>query len=747
MSGKHVDVTLRLIDKITGPLKNAEDKLTRTANQWTKAGKQIQRTGNSISAVGEKLTKNITVPVAGAGFACLKVASDFEKGMSTVQSICGASGKELQNLSDKAKEMGAKTKFSATEATDAFKYMAMAGWNTQEMMNGIEGVMYLAGATGEDLAQTSDIVTDALTAFGMSAKETNRFVDVLAKTANNSNTNVGMLGESFQYVAPVAGALKYNVEDISTALGLMANSGVKASMSGTSLRSWLSRMADPTDKVEAAMKKLGISLTNSDGSMKDFKTVMQDTRKGFSGLSEAQKSQYASTIAGKQGMSGLLAIVNSSDGDFEKLSNSIYDADGACKKMYDTAQDNLHGQLTILKSTLESIGISLGERMTPYVKNATEWLQKLAEKFNSLSDKQKDMIIKIALAAAAMGPFLLIFGKTTKHIGSAVTNIGKFGKAIRNAGGFMKLLKSPSAIVVASLLAIVVAGVLVYKNWDKIKKAGGKMWSYIKKVFKDMGLSGKDVKEQLEPIGEKFQSIAKHAKKLWKISKPYLKKYGDMVKLVFGTYFGVAIGQAVGIIKAFFKSITGFVKGIMSIFDGLLKFITGVFTGNWSKAWDGVKEIFGGAFEGLKSLCKLPMNAVIGMINGAISGINKLGLKIPDWVPEIGGKNFSINIPKIPMLAVGTKNWRGGFAQISERGGEIVDLPKGSRVYPHDETVRKAYSDGAKSSRGSSIVIAKLADTIVVREEADIDKIATRIVNKLSDTSKNLGGAELGYLY
>ena len=258
MSGKHVDVTLRLIDKITGPLKNAEDKLTRTANQWTKAGRQIQNAGKNISNVGSSLTKSITVPVAGAGIACLKVASDFEKGMSTVQSICGASGKELQNLSDKAKEMGAKTKFSATEATDAFKYMAMAGWNTQEMMDGIEGVMYLAGATGEDLAQTSDIVTDALTAFGMSAKETNRFVDVLAKTANNSNTNVGMLGESFQYVAPVAGALKYSVEDVSTALGLMANSGVKASMSGTALRSWLSRMADPTDKVEAAMKKLGI---------------------------------------------------------------------------------------------------------------------------------------------------------------------------------------------------------------------------------------------------------------------------------------------------------------------------------------------------------------------------------------------------------------------------------------------------------------------------------------------------------
>ena len=204
MAGKFIDVTLRLIDKATSPLNKIGGKLKDSANQWAKAGKQIQNAGNSISAVGGKMTKTLTVPILGAGTAAVKVASDFEKGMSTVKSISGATGKDLDALAAKAKEMGAKTKFSATEATDAFKYMGMAGWNAGQMMDGIEGIMHLAGATGEDLASTSDIVTDALTAFGMSAKDTNKFVDVLAQTANRSNTDVGMLGESFKYVAPVA---------------------------------------------------------------------------------------------------------------------------------------------------------------------------------------------------------------------------------------------------------------------------------------------------------------------------------------------------------------------------------------------------------------------------------------------------------------------------------------------------------------------------------------------------------------
>jgi TP901 family phage tail tape measure protein len=246
MAGKIVDVTLRLIDKVTSPLGGVNSKLKDSAQQWTRAGKQIEKTGKAITSVGSSMTRNVTVPIVGAGVASVKLASDFEAGMSKVQSISGATQKEIGALGEKAKEMGAKTKFSATEATEAYQYMAMAGWKAGDMANGIEGIMYLAGATGEDLASTSDIVTDALTAFGKTAKDTGNFVDVMAKTASSANTDVSMLGESFKYVAPVAGAMKYSIEDTSLALGLMANAGVKASSAGTSLRSWITRMASRT---------------------------------------------------------------------------------------------------------------------------------------------------------------------------------------------------------------------------------------------------------------------------------------------------------------------------------------------------------------------------------------------------------------------------------------------------------------------------------------------------------------------
>lgn len=746
MAGKNVDVTLRLIDKISSPLNSVGKSLEKNVRDWEKAGRSITKAGKNIAAVGGTMTKSLTAPIAAAGVACVKTASDFEAGMSTVQSISGATGKELDALSQKAKEMGAKTKFSATEATDAFKYMAMAGWKTEDMLNGIEGIMYLAGATGEDLASTSDIVTDALTAFGMSADDTERFVNVLAQTANNANTNVSMLGESFQYVAPVAGALKYNVEDVSTALGIMANSGVKASTAGTSLRSWMSRMSAPTDAVSSAMEKLGISLTDSDGNMKSFMTVMQDTRSAFSKLTEAEKAQYASTLAGKQGMSGLLAIVNASDSDFDSLTKAIYNSDGACKKMYDTANDNLQGQLTILKSTVESIAISFGERLTPKVKDITSWLQKLAEKFNALSEPQKDMVIKIAMIVAAVGPATLMFGKMVGTVGKVASTVAKVGRAFKVFGSIAGIVTSPVGIVIGVLGALVVAGILVYKNWDKIKKSAKKVFSYVKSVFESVGITGQSMMDKISPIKDKFFEIKDKAVELWHVVSPLVEEIGKVVTDIFKVKIGVAIGAAIGWIKTLVNSAIEWFGGFQKALGGVIDFITGIFSGNWSKAWSGIKDIFGGIFESIVALAKVPINGVISIINGAIAGINKLGITIPDWVPKIGGQKFSINIPTIPTLAKGTDNWKGGIVQISERGGEIVDLPRGSRVYPHDETVKKAYQDGARQGKGS-VVINKLADKIIVREDADIDKIVDKLADKLEKVSKNLGGGDIEYSY
>lgn len=745
--GKIVDVTLRLVDKMSSPLRIAGSYLQDNARQWIKAGKQIERSGKAIAGVGTNLTKTVTAPIAGIGVASVKLAADFEKGMSTVQSISGATGTDLEMLSKKAKEMGLKTKYSASESAEAFKYMAMAGWKAGEMADGIEGVMYLAGATGEDLAGTSDIVTDALTAFGMQAKDTNKFVDVLAQTANKSNTSVSMLGESFKYVAPVAGALKFNAQDVSTALGLMANSGIKASSAGTALRSLFTRMAKPTKESQTAMDALGISLTDSKGNMKSLDTIMRETRKSFAGLTESQKTQYAAALAGKTGMSGLLAIVNSADGDFNELSTAIYNSDGACKKMYDTANNNLSGQLTILKSTIEGIGISFGERLLPYIKQGTEFIQRLADKFNSLTKAQQDTIIKVGLIAAAVGPAIFLFGRTVMVVGKLVKTVGMVGNAIKTAKTVMGLVTAPANAVVLGLAAVVVAGVLIYKNWDKIKAAAGRLWNFVKNIFQRIGISGDSLKKKLAPIGQKFSAIGEHIQGFWKVVSPLLSKIGEAVHAVFSVAIGAAIGSAIGYFNSLFDGITTMISGLLTAFDGILTFITGVFTGNWSKAWEGVKNIFGGIFEGLGGMLKMPINGVISMINGAIAGINSISVDIPDWVPGIGGEKFGINIPQLPMLARGTDNWKGGLAQISEKGGEIVDLPSGARVYPHDETVRKAYADGAKRNSGKSVYIAKLADSIVVKSESDIDKIAEALAKKIFETSDNMGGEEIGYIY
>ncbi len=347
-----------------------------------------------FSGTAKSALKGITVAAGAAGTAitamagyAVKVGSDFEAGMSKVSAISGAAGADFEKLSDKAKEMGAKTKFSATEAASAFEYMAMAGWKTEDMLSGIEGVMDLAAASGESLAVTSDIVTDALTAFGMSAKESGHFADVLAAASSNANTNVSMMGETFKYVAPVAGALGFSAEDTAVAIGLMANSGIKAGQAGTSLRSIMTRLAKPTDDVAIAMDELGISITNSDGSMKSLNEIMGDLRSGFAGLSEAEKTNMAATIGGQEAMSGLLAIVNASDGDFRKLQTSIYSCDGAAKGMAETMQNNLKGSLTILGSAAEGFGIKVYEKMQVPLRKAvdagTEGVNRLSKAFDS----------------------------------------------------------------------------------------------------------------------------------------------------------------------------------------------------------------------------------------------------------------------------------------------------------------------------------------------------------------------------
>ena len=346
----------------------------------------ISGAAKSGLALTGKVMGTAATGITALGGAAIKVGSDFEAGMSQVQAVSGASGEELEKLKEKAKEMGASTKFSATESAEALNYMAMAGWKTEDMLGGIEGIMNLAAASGEDLATTSDIVTDALTAFGMSASDSTHFADILAAASSNANTNVGMMGETFKYVAPLAGALGYSAEDTATAIGMMANAGIKGSQAGTSLRSIMTRLAKPTKDSQMAMDALGLSITDSSGKMKPLSEVIGDMRRSFAGLTEDEKANYAAMLGGQEAMSGLLAVVNASDADFEKLSGAINNCNGSAAEMAEIMQDNLQGQITILQSGLEGLGVSLYETMQgtakDVVKEAQGMVQQLQDAFN-----------------------------------------------------------------------------------------------------------------------------------------------------------------------------------------------------------------------------------------------------------------------------------------------------------------------------------------------------------------------------
>ena len=419
--------TQKELEGVTGDLNAAEKGEDAAGDAAEEAGKQAERSGkgweslgNICASVGKvcaeigKALVTATKEVLSFVGDSVQVGMEFDSAMSQVAAISGAVGEDFDALRQKALEMGSTTKFSASESAEAMNYMAMAGWKTEDMLEGIEGIMSLAAASGESLGTTSDIVTDALTAFGMSAEESGRFADVLAAASANANTNVSMLGESFKYVAPVAGSLGYSVEDVSIALGLMANSGIKASTAGTSLRTLFTNMANPTSKMYAAMQTLGVSLTDDEGNMLSLMDLMTDLREGFGNLlmpveefekqlatldqalqegkiSEedyaesmkmlmdaaygegALKAEAASMLAGKQGMAGLLAVVNASEEDFNKLTEAIYNSNGAALEMSEIMQDNLAGDITIFKSALEGAQIAISDEVTPALRQFVQF--------------------------------------------------------------------------------------------------------------------------------------------------------------------------------------------------------------------------------------------------------------------------------------------------------------------------------------------------------------------------------------
>lgn len=651
--------------KFQSGFKSAMNDLKVFQSNTATSQDKMKGLSSAMGTVGSTLSKKVTVPLVGIGAAALKVGGNFDAGMSKVKAISGATAGDMVKLRDKAKEMGAKTKFSATESAEAFQYMAMAGWKTNDMLQGIDGIMNLSAADGLDLATTSDIVTDAITAFGLTAKDSTHFADVLAQTSRNANTNVSMLGESFKYVAPVAGAMGYSVEDTSVALGLMANSGIKASQAGTSLRSMITNLAKPTDTQAALMEKLGISLTDNEGNMKPLNQLLVEMREKFKGLSEEEKANYAATLAGKEGMSGFLAIVNASDKDFNALTDAIGDSNGAAKEMADEMLNNLPGAITLFKSAMEGLLLRIHEVIEPVATKVVQAVTWIVSKLSEMPDAVIFAITALGALAAAAGPTLLILSKVvlmlskfsgaTKIVLGAVKSISGGIKGLTSvlklAGTGFKALGSiisiafhnPLLLIIAAVAAFVVAIIFNFGGlrdklagiletikekfsgfFTAVKEGWSNFWQSIADFFSTIGHAIKNkVIEIFTGIKDFFSNTFASIKESVKGFLSSFKNLWNSAMSGVSSFFK----QVWNGIKDFFGNILSNIKGKVSGFASSFKNI-------WSNVWNGAKSVVSNVWNSIKSVVKNAFESIITIISNVKNKVKNAAKKVFDGIKD-----------------------------------------------------------------------------------------------------------------
>ena len=647
ISQDQYDALQREIIETTEELKRLEDQARESGiavQEIAEKGEKLKEIGGKVTDVGESMTRNLTVPIVAAGAAAIKTASDFDSSMSKVAAVSGATGKEFDALTDKAREMGSKTKFSASEAADAMNYMAMAGWKTEDMLAGIEGVMNLAAASGEDLATTSDIVTDALTAFGLTAKDSSHFADILAAASSNANTNVSMMGETFKYVAPIAGAMGYSAEDTAEMIGLMANAGIKGSQAGTALRKMLTEL---NGEIKFSGEKLGeviVQTANADGSMRDLGDIIAELRVSFSQLTESEQASVAEMLVGKTAMSGFLAIMNAAPADIQKLekaintcSDSIDGYNGAAEQMAAIMNDNLEGQLTILKSQLQELAISFGEILIPIIRDLVSVLQGFVNWLNGFDDGTRRVIIAVLAVVAALGPLLVIIGKLMIGIGQLMTyapKIAAFGAKISSVisklGISFKALGGIGAILAGTIMAV--------KNFSDMFVNG---FSAIKEILMTVGIALAAVGAVI--LGAPAAVAAVVAGIVWAVANLVIlikNHWSEIAEFLSNLWNGIK-ESAVNVWSGIGDALGGMLGGLAEFFSGIWNSILEVTSRVWTSIYEtvtgfgtaigtGIMTVWTGFYEMFRPL----IEAFQYLFETVFQAIQILAGKAFDWVKE-----------------------------------------------------------------------------------------------------------------
>lgn len=690
------DATLRLVDKFSKPLETMDRHLTKFEKHYKQTGKSLWATGKSLDGLGKAMTKYVTAPIVAVGALSTKAWKEVDDALDTIATKTGATGKDMKAFEGTFKNLANKVPADLQEIGDAVgEVNTQFGLTGKALEDASENIIKFAKINGQDISQASIQAKQAMSALGVEGKDLDKVLDAVTKTAQDTGQGTDKLFDALVRGAPQLKSLKLDFAQATALMGNLEKSGID------------------TGKTMSYMSKAQVAFAK-DG--KGLSEGLKDLQKQLDGAgSDTEKLNIASRYFGTKGATFMLDAINRGALDFKSFANAAELAKGSVSATFDETLDPIDNFKKLFNG-LKMAGADLFNASSgiwgPLLEKAIGKVQQLTKWFAGLSDTQKQNIVKWLGMAAAVGPLLIGFGKVFTLAGKVNFKLFDFAKAVGKAGGITK-----------------------WFGGTGIGKMVGGFVKLSKFVSKGALSIGKFV-IGLGPVGWAIMAVIAAIVLLivnWKKIKPVVTKVINAVVNKFNHFKEVAGNVFNHIVEV----IKGFIEGAKTLFKSIISFITGTFLGAWSSAWNGVVGAFKSIFGGVKTLVKSVMNGVISFINRGIGGLNKI--QVPDWVPLAGGKG--INIPLIPQLAKGTNFWKGGLVQVHERGGEIVDLPRGSRVMPHDKSVAEAYKMGNTKNNNVTITIPKIADQVVVRENADIDRIVNGIANKLKIAKQNrIGG-------
>lgn len=702
-----------MIDDFSNPSREVAAQARDLEKRFNNVADVFAHAGEAFTAAGETLTKSVTAPLTAVGTAAVKFSSDSQDAFQQFAAATGTATEEMGKYKDMINNVY-KDNFGES-INDVAEAMATVNQNMSYLDDSAlqrctEYAYTLSDTFGYDVTESTRAADTLIKNYGVSAREA---FNLITQGAQSGMDYSGEMIDSINEYSVQFKKLGLDAEDMFSIFANGAQNG-----------------AFNLDKVGDAVKEFSIrAIDGSDTTKQGFEALGMDAAKmaeRFGAGGDSAKEAFNEVIKGLAEMDDPVAQsaagVNLFGTMWEDLgpqvitsmstaSDAIDKSKESVEELVNVKYDTLSGALGGLWRTIQvDVLQPIGNQLIPYVTKGISFIQKFTDKWNKLEPATQKTIVKFGMVAAAAGPMLMGFGKISSGIGTVISNFGKIAGLITRltgATGFSGLATILTGPVGVAIAAVVAGAALIYSNWDRIQPI-------IKKIGQRFVEFWQTVQPQLQPFIDICMKI-----------ESYLK---DTLLEVFKVVWAAAGDYVV----AWFNGVSEVIDNVLGVLEGIITFLTGVFQGDWEKAWTGIVNAVGSIFGTLEALVKTPINAVIALVNRAISAINNISVTLPDVV---GGGHIGFNIPTIPTLAKGTNNWQGGIVQISEKGGEIVDLPSGSRVYPHDESIRMAKQEAKKNL---SVTVAKLADSIIVREESDIDKIAEAIVRKIEQTSSNM---------